>query len=86
MEGGTHHIMPPEFKHPANGVSDDGATEVTDMHLLRDIRTREVHHHALRGSHPTCGRKEMMIDDENVRQIFRLFENPMSTMHARTQQ
>ena len=35
--------MSEELQQSADGLSDDGGTEVTDMHLLGDIRRGEIH-------------------------------------------
>lgn len=45
-------MVPSELEHPADGVPDDGAPEVANVHLLGDVRAGEVHHHALRVGDP----------------------------------
>ena len=50
----THDIVPSELEHPADGVSDDGAPEVSHVHFLGDVGAREVHHHALRVGDPAA--------------------------------
>lgn len=43
----TDHIMPSELQHPADRVTNDRTSKVSHVHLLRNVGTREVHHHAL---------------------------------------
>lgn len=35
--------MSEELQQSADGLSNDGGTKVTNMHLLGDIRRREIH-------------------------------------------
>lgn len=58
--------MTAELKHAADGVPDDGTSEVSHVHFLSDIRAGEVHDHPdllslwrrwsiLPGKKATCG-------------------------------
>ena len=44
----SRDLVADELEHAAERVADDGRAQVPDVHLLRDVRGREVHRHALR--------------------------------------
>ncbi len=41
------HLVAEELQHPRHGIADDGGAQVTDVHLLGQVRRGQVHHHTL---------------------------------------
>jgi hypothetical protein len=42
------HFVAEELQHPGHAVADDGRAQVADVHLLGQVRRRQVDHRALR--------------------------------------
>ena len=43
----SHHIVTTELKYAAQSVSNDGRSQVTNVHLLRDIGGRKIYQNFL---------------------------------------
>ena len=78
---GTHHIVTQEFHHPGQCVTNNGGTQVTDMHFLGQIGRGIFHHHPL-GCHRADA--QLVVLQRSFAATGQVFGGKMNVDEART--